>query len=184
MNMTVGVPTWGKKNRNGNEKGNLVNGSHDKFNNSKRARTDGHGTEQGRPNTLPEPSCTVSTPRLGKARAHGRILLVFSEAVCLHLALDDIEGIAGQPKSLSGDTTIEGNLPAGNFLAVDAVTGRVAVHHVLKGSEPRTIGGGFTEDGHGRTAIQARNDALVSADFAHAVDGAIVQTSITVRLTL
>lgn len=92
-----------------------------------------------------------------------------AKAVGLHLALDDIEGVAGKPEDFSSKASVQGNLVSGNFLAVDTVARGVRVHEVLEGGEPGAVGKGLSPDRHGLAAVQAAQGAVVGADLADTV---------------
>lgn len=110
--------------------------------------------------------------------------MLSAKAVGLHLALDNVEGVASQPEDLSGKTSVQGNLVGGNLLAVDAVARGVRVHEVLEGGEPRAVGKGLSPDRHGLAAVQAAEGAVVGADLADAVEGPVVEAPRAVRLAL
>lgn len=110
--------------------------------------------------------------------------MVGAEAIRLHFALDDVEGVAREPERLPRQAAVEGNLPGGDLLAVDAVTGSVTVHEVLEGGEPGPVGGGLAVDGDGGAAVDASEEALVRAELADAVPGPGVEARIAVRLAL
>lgn len=162
----------------------LANGAHRQFNNGKGAGADGHSPHEGRANAAPEAAGASLAPGGGEAAAHGGVSLVGTEAVGLHLALDDVKGVAGEPEELARDTTVGGNLPAGDVLAVDAVALGVGVHHVLKGGEPGAVGGGLTEESDRGAAVDAAKEALVGNELADAVDGPGVQAAGAVGLAL
>jgi hypothetical protein len=119
-----------------------------------------------------------------EAVAHGAVLLVGAKAVGLHLALDDVEGVAGEPESLAGETTIEGDLVAGDLLAVDVVASGVGVHEVLEGGEPGTVGKGLTPDGDGLATVETAQGAVVGRNLADAVERAVVEAAGAVGLAL
>lgn len=110
--------------------------------------------------------------------------MLSAKAVGLHLALDNVEGVAGQPEDLSGKASVQGNLVGGDLLAVDAVARGVRVHQVLERGEPRAVGKGLSPDGHGLAAVQAAEGAVVGADLADAVEGPAVEAPRAVRLAL
>lgn len=162
----------------------LVDSPHGHFNHSKGACAHRHGSKKRRSNALPEAPDTISAPCGGEAGAHGRVLLLGAEAVRLHLALDDVEGVAGQPEGLAGETSVQGDLVAGDLLAVDAVAGGVGVHEVLESGEPGAVGKGLSPDGYGLAPVEAAEGAVVGADLADAVQGPVVQASLAVWLAL
>lgn len=143
-----------------------------------------HGTKEGRSETLPEAPHALGPVRLGEAVAHALVLLGGAEAVGLHLALDDVEGVGAEPEGLTGQAAVEGDHVGGDVLALHAVAGSVRVHHVLKGHEPEAVGLGLADDGDGLAAVQAAQDALVGAQLAHAVEGPRVQRGGAVGLRL
>lgn len=163
---------------------NLINQTHCELNCRKGTGADRHRPQQGRPNTLPEAPDPISLPRGGEARAHGRVLLLGAETVGLHLALDDVEGVAGEPEGLSRQTAVEGDLVGGDVLAVDLVAGGVLVHHVLEGGEPGAVGERLAPDGDDLAAVDAAQDALVGSQLADAVQGTVVEACGTVGLAL
>lgn len=162
----------------------LAESSHGHFYNGKSTGAHGHGSEQCRRNALPETAGTLGTPRLREAVAHVDVLLVGSETVRLHLALDHVKGVAGEPEHLTGEATVECNLPGGDVFAIDVVARGVRVHHVLKSGEPGAVGESLTPDGDSLTAVNGLEDTVVDANLADAIDGAIVQTSGAMRLAL
>lgn len=107
-----------------------------------------------------------------------------AKAVSLHLALDDVEGVAGKPEDFSGKAAVQGDLVGGDILAVDAVARGVRVHEVLESGEPSAVGKGLSPDRHGLAAVQAAQGAVVGADLADAVQGPVVQAALAVRLAL
>lgn len=163
----------------------LVDGPHRHLHHGKSARAHRHGPQQRRPNTLPEAPDAVGAPGGGEAGAHGRVPLPGAEAVGLHLALDDVEGVAGEPEGLAGEAAVEGDLVAGDLLAVDAVAGGVGVHEVLEGGKPGAVGKGLAPDGHDLAAVEAaQGAAALVADLADAVEGSVVQPARAVGLAL
>lgn len=162
----------------------LANGAHGQLDNSKGTSADGHGTNKSRRNASEEASGAVGLPGLSKARAHRRVLLVSTEAVGLHLALDDVEGVRSEPESLTSQTTVQGNLPAGDFLAIDAVASSVEVHHVLERGEPGAVGKRLTEQGDGCAAVDALGDTALRGDLLDAVERAVVEAGGAMGLTL
>lgn len=110
--------------------------------------------------------------------------MVGAEAVGLHLALDDVEGVRSEPEGLTSKTTVEGNLPAGDVLAVDTVASGVEVHHVLESSEPGTVRKGLTEQSDRCAAVDALGDAALGRDLLDAVEGAVVEAGSAVGLAL
>ena len=151
---------------------------------SKRASTDRHGSQQRRTDPLPEPPEAFRPPSLREAVTHALIPLVGPEPVALHLALDDIKRVTGQPEGLAGQSTVGGDADLRDLLAPDAVAPRVRVHQVLVGQEPDTVGLGFAEDRDGLAAVDARQHAFVRGQFAHAVDRPRVQSVGAVGLRL
>lgn len=162
----------------------LIDRPHGQLDNDKGTSTDRHGPQQGRPNALDEAPRAVGPPHLAEAVAHALVLLRGAEAVGLHLALDDVKGVARQPEHLAGEAAVQGDLPGGNGLAVDIVARRVRVHHVLKRREPRAVRKRLAEQRHGCASVQALGDAVVRADLADAVQGPVVQLARAVRLAL
>lgn len=162
----------------------LVDSPHGHFNHGKGTCAHRHSPEKRRSNALPEAPDTISAPCGREAGAHGRVLLLGAEAVRLHLALDDVEGVASQPEDLAGETSVQGDLVGGDLLAVDAVARSVGVHEVLESSEPGAVGKGLSPDGHDLAPVEAAQGAVVGADLADAVQGPVVQASLAVRLAL
>lgn len=162
----------------------LVDGSHGHFHHGKGARAHRHSPSQCRSNALPESPEAIGAVCRGEAGPHGRVLLLSAKAVGLHLALDDIEGVAGKPEDFSGKASVQGDLVGGDVFAVDAVARGVRVHQVLKGGEPGAVGKGLSPDGHGLAAVQAAQGAVVGADLADAVQGPVVELPCAVRLAL
>ena len=116
-------------------------------------------------------------PHLREAVTHALVLQILSETITLHLALDHIERVTADPQHFSCETTISGNLPCSNVLALDVVARSVRVHQVLEGGEPYTVGLCFTQESNCSSAVQTTEDTLVCGDLAYAVDGPVVQTS-------
>lgn len=162
----------------------LAQSAHGHLDNRKGARADRHGTQQGRADALPETAGAAFLPRRGEAVAHRLELLVGAEAVGLHLALDNVKGVGGEPEELAGETAVHGNLPAGNVLAVDAGAAGVIVHHPLERGEPGAVGGRLTQQRDRRAAVQTPQDALMRNELSDAVDGAGVQLAGAVGLAL
>lgn len=145
---------------------------------------DRHGPEEGRSNTLPETTKALDSIGLGEAVPHAGELLVGTESIGLHFALDHIEGVAGQPQSLTGQTTIGGNLDSRNVLTVDVVALGILVHHVLESHKPRSVSLGLTQNSDGLTAVQTAHSTVVCGQFANAVNRAIIEATGAVRLGL
>src|SRR6478735_1855590 len=139
-----------------------VKSSHGHLDNNESSRADRHSSRQGRSDTLPEASRPLSSPSLCEAISHSGVFLVGTEAVGLHLALDDIEGIAGKPENFTSKTTVKSNLVSRDILAVDLIASSVRVHHILKGSEPGTVGESLSPDGDSLTAVDATQNTIVS----------------------
>ncbi|CRK17599.1 hypothetical protein BN1723_011363 [Verticillium longisporum] len=129
-------------------------------------------------------SSALAAVRLGEAVAHGLVLLRGAKAVGLHLALDDVKGVAAEPEGLAGEAAVQGDLPAGHVLAVDGVAGGVGVHHVLEGEEPHAVGLGLAQQGDGLAAVEAAQDAALGGQRADAVEGSRVEAAGAVGLRL
>lgn len=151
---------------------------------SKSTRRHRHSPKQGRSNTLPEARQSLNGIRLLEAVGHALELLLGAEAVALHLTLDHVEGVAGQPERLTGQTTVSSDLQAGNVLALDVVALGVLVHEVLESQKPGSVGLGFTEIGDVLAAEETLEDTALVAELADAVDGSVVQTISSVGLGL
>lgn len=151
---------------------------------SKSTRRHWHSPKQGRTNTLPEAGQTLNSIRLLEAVGHALELLLGAEAVALHLTLDHVKGVAGQPERLTGQTTVGSDLQAGDVLALDVVALGVLVHEVLKSQEPGSVGLGFTEVSDVLAAEETLEDTALVAELADTVDGTVVQTVSSVRLGL
>lgn len=145
---------------------------------------DRHSSQQGRTDTLPEATEALHGVCLLEAVAHAVVLHVGTESISLHLTLDNIERVAGDPKRLTGQTTIGSDLESRNIFTLDIVALGILVHHVLKGHEPRSVGGGLTQNSNGLTAEDTLHEALVRGQLADAVNGARVQAAGAVRLRL
>lgn len=154
----------------------------------KSARAHGHGAQQRGPDALPEPPHALGPPGLGEAVPHVPVAHVGAEAVGLHLALDDVEGVAGEPEGLAREAAVEGDLVGGDGVAGDVVAAGVGVHHPLEGEEPHAVGLGLAEHGDGLAAVDAAQAegaaAGLGAELAHAVQGAGVQARGAVGLGL
>lgn len=140
-----------------------------------RASRHGHRPQQSRSETLPEPTESLRSERLPEAVRHAAELLLRTEPVALHLALDDIERVAGNPERLAGETAVGSNPDAGNVLAPDVVALGVLVHEVLEGQEPHAVRLGFSVDGDHLSPEEAAQDALVGGQLADAVERPVVQ---------
>ncbi len=162
-----------------------ADGSHRRLDHGKGSGTDGHSTQQRRPNALPEATHALTPPRLREAITHALVAHVLPEPVRLHLALDDIKRVAGQPEGLAGKPTVQRHLVSGDLAAREPVARRVGVHHPLEGQEPHAVGLGLADDGDGLAAIHAAEDAAApGAELAHAVQRPGVQTCGAVGLRL
>ena len=162
----------------------LVESPHKHLNNRKRSSADRHSPHQRRRDALPEAPRTLGPPRLREAVPHGLVLLVLAEPVRLHLALDDVERVAAQPQHLAREAAVRRDLERRDVLPVDAVAPRVRVHHPLEAEEPEPVRLRLTHHRDGRAAVHAPEEALVGAQLAHAVHGALVQPPLAVRLRL
>lgn len=151
---------------------------------SKSTRRHRHSPQQGRSNTLPEASETLNSIGLLKAVGHALELLLSAEAIALHLTLDDVEGVTGQPEGLTSQTTVGSDLQAGDVLTLDIVALGILVHEVLESQEPGSVGLGFTEVSDVLTAEETLENTALVAELADAVDGAVVQTISSVGLGL
>ncbi|RMZ19287.1 hypothetical protein D0859_16719 [Hortaea werneckii] len=85
---------------------------------SKSAGTDRHSPQQRGPDTSPEPHEPFLPVRLGEGIPHRFVPLLLAEAISLHLGLDDVEGVRGDPEEFARDTAVSGDLPSGNVLAL------------------------------------------------------------------
>ena len=70
-----------------------------------------HGSQQSRTDTLPEADEAVGGPNGAKSMTHGRVAHPVAKAIGLHLTLDDIKGIAGDPEGFAGEAAIKGHFP-------------------------------------------------------------------------
>lgn len=143
-----------------------------------------HSTQKSRTQTLPEATQPLSGVGLLEAVGHALELLLGAEAVTLHLTLDHVEGVAAQPEGLTRQTTVCGDLHAGDILALDVVALGILVHQVLERQEPHTVGLGLTEVGDILAAVESLQHAFVGGEFADAVDRATVEAVRAVGLRL
>lgn len=149
-----------------------------------RSGADRHGPEQRGPDALPEAAHALGAPRLREAVAHGLVPHLLAEPVRLHLALDDVERVAGEPEGLARQPAVQRHLVGGDLGALQLVARRVRVHQVLERQEPHAVRRGLAVDGHGLAAVQAPQHALVRGQLAHAVQRPRVQARGPVRLRL
>jgi hypothetical protein len=150
----------------------------------KRSRRYRHCPEQSRSDTLPKSTESLRGKRLPDAVGHASELLLGTESITLHLALDDIERVAGEPESLAGKTTVGGDLDAGNIVTLDVVALGVQVHEILKRQEPDAVRLRFSVYGDYLSSVEAAQDALVSRQLPDAVEGSAVQPLSAVWLGL
>lgn len=143
-----------------------------------------HGSQKSRPNTLPETTEALCGKGLLEAVGHAAELLLRTEAIGLHLALHHVEGVAGQPESLSRETTVGSNANAGDLLTVDVVSLRVQVHQVLEGQEPNAVRLGLSQNSNHLASEETFQDTLVSGQLADTVQRAAVEPTSSVRLGL
>lgn len=114
----------------------------------------------------------------------------------MHLALDDVEGVAGEPEALARQSAVEGHPPLtdvfsplwllGEGVDVGVAAGHVGVHHPFKSPEPGAVRGRFSHHRHQLAPIQVprRAGARLRCDFPDAVDRPRVQPRRAVRLRL
>lgn len=133
-----------------------------------------HSSQQSGANALPEASKTLDCIGLLEAVCHALELLLSPEAIALHLTLHNVEWVAAQPKRLTCQPTVGGDLETGDILALDIVALGILVHQVFKGQEPHAISLYFTEIGDVLTTVEAPQDASLSRELTDAVDRAIV----------
>lgn len=163
----------------------------------KSPRADGHGANQRRSNPSPEPPPPFRSPCLSDAIRHAGVFHGGgAEAVGLHLALDDVEGVAGEPEALARQSAVERHSPLTDVFSplglfgegVDLVVaaGHVGIHHPFKSPEPGAVRGRFTHHRHQLAPIQVprRAGARLRRDFPDAVDRTRVQPRRAVRLGL
>lgn len=162
----------------------LTDCSHGHLHNRKGTCTDRHGAKQRRQDSLPEPPHATGAPRCSDAATHRGVSLLRTEAIRLHLALDDVKGVAGQPENLASKATVKGDFPRRNLLALDAVTRGICIHQVLKGREPGTVRAGLAIKRDDGAAVEASQESLVRAQLADAVEGSVVEARIAVGLAL
>lgn len=159
--------------------------SHGRFHDGECSGTDRHSTQQRRADTLPEATHALGAPRLREAIAHALVAHIRAEAIRLHLALDDVEGVAAEPQGLAGQPAVEGDLVSGDLAARDAVARCVRVHHPLEGQEPHAVGLRLANNRDGLAAVHAaQHAAALGTELAHAVEGAGVQARGAVGLRL
>lgn len=144
----------------------------------------GHSTQQGWAQTLPEPAESLRSKCLFEAIRHALILLLCSETVALHLALDNVEGVASYPQGFAGQTTVDSYFPARNVFTRYLVASGIQIHEILEGQEPHTVGLRLSPDCYHLAAVQPAEDTFVSRQFTNAVNRAVVQALCTVRLGL
>lgn len=162
----------------------LTDCSHGHLHNRKGTCTDRHGTKQRRQDSLPKTSHATGMPRCSNAATHRGVSLLRTEAIRLHLALDDVKGVAGQPENLASKATVKGDFPRWNLLALDSVTRGVCVHQVLKGREPGTVCAGLAIKRDDGAAVEASQETLVRAQLANTVERSVIEARIAVGLTL
>ena len=161
----------------------------------KSPRADGHRTGHRGRNPSPEPSPPFPSPRLAHAIRHPGVLHAGAEAVALHLALDDVEGVAGEPEALARESAVERHPPLTDIFArfrfsnpavVVVAAGHVGVHHPLEGAEPGAVRGRFAQHRHQLAAVEVprRARARLPGDVPDAVERAGVEPLRAVRLRL
>jgi hypothetical protein len=162
----------------------LADGPHGHLHDNKGARADRHSPQQSRSQTLPEAHRTILLPSLRESIAHTLITLVFAEAIGLHSRLDNVEGVRGEPKHLSRQTTIERNFPSRYILPDDVIALRILVHQVLESEEPEPVCLSFSQQGDRCAAVQTTRNTRRSGELGYAVERARVEFSSAVRLGL
>lgn len=133
-----------------------------------------HSSQHSRPKTAPETKKSFRSIRLSETIGHAAEFLLGAEPVALHFALDHVEGVTGQPESLSRQAAIRGDLVMGDSVPGDIIASGVLVHEKLECEEPDAVGLDFTKHSDYLTAEETAEHALVSRELADAIDRPIV----------
>lgn len=179
------------------KKGRKKDDSHEKSRGADR-----HGAQQRRRQAAPEARQALRAPRLRKAVARARVPAHAEAAICLlrtrsdsagplvarrlrrqvepvglHAALDDIEGVAGEPQRLAGEAAVQGEAPRLDVAAggAGAAPCDVARHEPLVGEEPDAVGLGLADGRDAGAAVEAVRDAGARDERARTGDRAGVQ---------
>lgn len=164
----------------------------------KSPRADRHRADQRRPNPSPKPPPALRSPCLSDAIRHPHILHAGPEAVGLHLALDHVEGVAGEPQAFARQSAVERHPPLtdifsplwlfdqGADVGPLVTAGHVGVHHPLERAEPGPVSRRFSQHRHQLAPIQIprRARARLRRDLPNAIDRARVEPLRSVRLGL
>lgn len=115
----------------------------------------------------------------------------------MHLALDHVEGVAGEPETFARQAAVEGDAPltdvfsslwrGGGGVGIGIAAGDVLVHHPFESAEPGAVRGRFPQHRHHLAPIQVpgRARARLLGDFSDAVHGPGVEPLVrAVRLRL
>ena len=162
-----------------------VDGPHRHLHHSEGTSTHGHGPQQRRTDALPEPAHALGSPCLREAISHRLVALRSAEPIRLHLALDHVKRVAGEPERLARQATVKGHLVTGHLLAVDLVARRVRVHEPLKREEPDAVRLRLAQNRDGLAPVQpAEEPPSLPRQLSHAVQRPRVQPPCPVGLRL